>query len=251
VTIRLGAVITDTLRLLSPSLKDSSVNSPAADFDRFAQTYRQEISDALGVFGSSAEYFAEYKVELTRTKLGREPQSILDFGCGVGESIPHFAKRFRNSEISGFDVSVESINELSSRFPNVTVYSEMEAIKKQFDLVFVSNVLHHIDPRERYERLQDLWNLVSPGGSLFVFEHNPFNPLTQRIVSNCALDEGVVLLSSRELRSLLRISFGPQQTKRGYCLFVPPVLRRLSILERYLDWLPLGGQHYASVTKSN
>ena len=243
--------ITDTLRLLSSPLKDFSVNSPAADFDKFARTYRQEISDALGMFGSRADYFAEYKVELTKTKLDREPQTILDFGCGIGESIPHFVKRFGRSEISGFDVSVESLNELRSRFPTVKVYSAVEAIQRQFDLVFVSNVLHHIDPEERYERLQDLWKLFSPGGSLFVFEHNPFNPLTQRIVSNCALDDGVVLLSSRELRSLLRISFGPQQTQRGYCLFVPPVLRRLSTFEKYVSWLPLGGQHYASVTKSN
>ena len=227
------------------------MNSPAADFDRFARTYRQEISDALGIFGTSADYFAEYKIELVRTKLRREPQSILDFGCGVGESIPFFAKRFGRSEVSGFDVSVESLNELRLRFPKVKVYSELTTIDRHFDLVFVSNVLHHIDPSDRYERLQDLWNLVSPGGSLFIFEHNPFNPLTQRIVSNCALDEGVILLSSRELRSLLRISFGPQQTQRGYCLFVPPALRRISFLEKYLEWLPLGGQHYASVTKSN
>lgn len=231
-------------------MKDSSLNNPVSEFDRYARTYRDEISSALGVFGRSAEYFAEYKVRLASRLVPTSPSSILDFGCGVGESVPYFQKWFPGSGISGFDVSAESLIELKSKFPAVDVFTDFSSIDNRFDLVFVSNVLHHIEPSERYERLHALWKLVNKGGSLCVFEHNPLNPITRRIVSNCVLDDGVELLSRRELRSLVRVSFGPQATRSGYCLFFPPSLRVLSVVEPFFASIPLGGQHFTLVTKT-
>lgn len=230
--------------------KDPRVNESVADFDRFARIYRDEITSALGVFGQSVSFFAEYKVKLCRKRMQREPQSILDFGCGIGESIPHFRHWFPQSEISGFDVSRESLDELETRYPDVQTFGPHASIRGRFDLIFVSNVLHHIAPGERYERLISLWKHVSLGGSLCIFEHNPLNPITRRIVSNCALDEGVELLSYREVKSLVRVCFGPQRRQGGYCLFFPPLLRQLSFLESSLTHIPMGGQHFTIVTKT-
>lgn len=77
-----------------------------------------------------------------------------------------------------------------------------------------------------------------------MFEHNPINPVTRRIVSNCAFDEGVVLLSAREVKTLLRSVNGVDVERAGYCLFVPEPLKKLNWLEGGLRWLPLGGQHF-------
>ena len=38
--------------------------------------------------------------------------------------------------------------------------------------------------------------MLKPGGILALFKHNPRNPLTQRIVSNCVFPDNAVLLRS-------------------------------------------------------
>ena len=46
--------------------------------------------------------------------------------------------------------------------------------------------------------------VLRPGGIAAIFEHNPLNPLTRRVVSNCVFDEDAVLLRRRRARGLLR-----------------------------------------------
>jgi hypothetical protein len=68
----------------------------AAEFDRFADEYRQLHANNIRLSGESPEYFAEYKVADVSTLLAAggfpaEP-AILDFGAGVGTSVAHFRK---------------------------------------------------------------------------------------------------------------------------------------------------------------
>jgi hypothetical protein len=86
--------------------------------------------------------------------------------------------------------------------------------------------------------------LLKPGGCIAVFEHNPINPVTRRLVADCAFDEDAVLLSLRETRDLLTRETGLSVRDSGYSLFFPHPLRRLRFLEAILRWLPLGGQYY-------
>ena len=92
--------------------------------------------------------------------------------------------------------------------------------------------------------------LLSDEGSLFVFEHNPFNPVTRRIVNTCPFDRGAVLLRPKEVSDLVR-GTGLETKERGYCLFFPGFLRGLRRLEKYLFWLPLGGQYYFKAFKKD
>ena len=78
---------------------------------------------------------------------------------------------------------------------------------------------------------------------MFGFEHNPYNPVTRRIVSNCPYDEDAVLLKPSELRTLLS-GAGLSVQRQAYCLFVPPRFGRLAACEAALGWLPLGGQYW-------
>jgi hypothetical protein len=35
---------------------------------------------------------------------------------------------------------------------------------------------------------------------------------------------------------------------QAYCLFIPPKFSRLAPLEKYLGWLPLGGQYWVTAS---
>ena len=83
--------------------------------------------------------------------------------------------------------------------------------------------------------------LLAPGGRLFVFEHNPLNPVTRRAVAACDFDDDAVLLWPWQARRVLR-SAGLRDVRLDYIVFFPRSLARLRPLEPRLAWLPLGAQ---------
>jgi hypothetical protein len=105
-------------------------------------------------------------------------------------------------------------------------------------------VLHHIEPGMRRDVVRDLCRRLRPQGIVAVFEHNPLNPVTRRIVSNCSFDEGVILLSKSETKGYFSEIDGMTIMKSGYCLFTPEPLKRLNWIDSLLRKVPLGGQHF-------
>ena len=99
--------------------------------------------------------------------------------------------------------------------------------------------------------MDSLFESLSPGGQLCVFEHNPYNPITRRIVSSCEFDEGVTLLKKSQLTKLSRDSIHTRKIVSGYCLFFPSFLRRLSVFERMLRWIPMGGQYFVLIGRQD
>jgi len=221
------------------------------NFDQVADTYSDQLKAALGAFGGESEYFARYKVELvSQTLRGSSIETILDYGSGVGASIPYFKSLFPSAQISATDLSLESLKRLTTEHPDVKVIQPGDLNGRQFDLVFVSCVVHHMPVDSRFAEISKLLELVQPGGHICVFEHNPFNPVTRRIVSNCEFDEGVVLVSKRQLRRLFTTQHESLDVRSGYCMFFPPVLKQFTFLDRFIRWLPLGGQHFLVGHKS-
>ena len=90
--------------------------------------------------------------------------------------------------------------------------------------------------------------LLRDGGSIFLFEHNPFNPVTRLIFERCAFDEGAVMLRLREVKALAE-SVGLSVTRSDYTLFFPRQLSFLRPMERLLGWLPLGAQYCVEMAK--
>ena len=109
---------------------------------------------------------------------------ILDFGCGVGCSDPYLSHYFPKSDIYACDISDESIKfaqKENSWIKNLK-YSIYDGNKlpfdEKFDVIFVANVFHHI-PRELQQRTIDmLKESLAENGMLIIFEHNPYNPVT-------------------------------------------------------------------------
>jgi len=233
--------------------KGGSFRQDQAKFDRHAREYAVLVEQSVPASGYSAAFVTERKVLEIRDTLreagvlGR-PLQVLNFGCGVGSSEPFLAREFPQAEIRSIDVSRESLaaaRESCRGLPNVT-FSEFDGktvpFPGPFDIILVAGVLHHIAPADRPVVVRELRRVLAKDGFLFLFEHNPVNPLTRRAVRDCPFDDDAVLLPPRAMRALLDAA-GLSSAVR-YIHFFPGALKRLLRLERYLRWLPLGAQYY-------
>jgi SAM-dependent methyltransferase len=223
------------------------------NFDAFAQDYDAILQAQLQGFGEESTYFAEYKVRLTQARLRRTatslPKTILEYGCGTGRNLPFLKLYFPDAKIEGCDISAESLHLAAQRAPDATLYQlDKEVPQQQYDLIFVACVFHHIAPEARADALAQIHALMKPGGELFIFEHNPYNPVTQHLVNTCPFDKDAVLLPPAELLYRTRQARF-QLVEKNYVLFFPASLRIFRPLETYLGWLPLGGQYYVRARK--
>jgi SAM-dependent methyltransferase len=222
------------------------------DFDKYAGDYDAILKDQLKFFSGDDKYFASYKVRLVRRYSVREPKTILEYGCGTGRNLPFFKEKFPAAEIFGADISAQSIAIAKAQNPFAHCAHLDDAFVQsagKFDMIFVAGVFHHITPNERAAVLRQIQGLLTAGGSVFVFEHNPYNPLTQKLVRECPFDADASLISMPQMRALMEDA-GFVATVRRYTLFVPPALRGLIHLENYLGWLPLGGQYFIRAEKN-
>jgi trans-aconitate methyltransferase len=225
--------------------------SNKVDFDDYTENYNQLLREGTGFFSSNEEYFARYKVNLVRKQIDDTPVNrILEYGCGIGRNIPFLQQAFPKAIIMGSDISSASLEIARRDNIGVEFFREDENAEptSPFDVIFVAGVFHHIPVSQRVEIAKTLFKRLSPGGRLFVFEHNPYNPVTRRIVNNCPYDEDAVLLNPSELQKTLTGAALIVENK-AYCLFVPPSLSKLSWLESRLGWLPLGGQYWVQARR--
>ena len=219
------------------------------DFDQFTGNYNDLLREKTGFFTEDETYFARYKVDIARGLAAAAPRRLLEFGCGIGRNIRFLREAFPGAEVMGSDVSAKSIEIAREENPGVRFWVEgREDPASGFDFAFVAGVFHHIPPAERAGAMAALHGRMEPGATLVVFEHNPYNPVTRKIVSECPYDEGVVLLRPGELRRLMEAA-GFTVRRQGYSLFFPPKLKAFTRLEPALAWLPLGGQYWVQATR--
>lgn len=214
--------------------------SEVRKFDAYAETYEQTHAHSVRLSGEGPEYFAQHKLDCL-LRLGALPaHGVLDYGCGTGGLTRLLGARFQR--VAGYDPSEGSLSVARQRVPGATFYTSPEAIPAAgFDAVVLSGVLHHVAPAERLVVVRTAAAKLARGGRLFVFEHNPYNPLTRKAVRDCPFDDDAVLLEPSEIRSLLAAS-SLESVRQDYVLFFPKPLARLRRLEPLLRALPLGAQ---------
>jgi ubiquinone/menaquinone biosynthesis C-methylase UbiE len=220
-----------------------------AEFDRYALAYAEQHRQNIVLSGEDPTYFAEYKIRLFARWAGaaQTELKILDFGSGIGNSIPYFRKYFVKSAITCADISQKSLDYAIRRHPGQEQFLKISkkgipAPDASFDAAFSACVFHHIPRSEHLFWLAELRRVVRPGGAIAVFEHNPFNPLTRRAVDTCPFDEHAVLLTARQLEKAYSDA-GWQVLKARYHIFFPHFAARFRIFEPLLEWLPLGAQY--------
>jgi hypothetical protein len=79
---------------------------------------------------------------------------------------------------------------------------------------------------------------------VLVFEHNPLNPLTRRLVRHCAVDEHAVLLKPALLDGLMRDA-GIEAVRLEFIIFTPFASAVFRRLDRVMSPVPLGAQYVA------
>lgn len=237
-----------------PTNESPTMSTPGKrpEFDQYAGKYREMHKDSTRASGEDPEYFAAYKAKVMADWLGadakRDGLRVLDFGCGVGGSIPHLRGAFPGALIQGADPSSESVRMAAENCGAQAEFSVINGLRldfedARFDVVLVACVFHHIPVPERAAWMSELRRVLRPGGHAFIFEHNMLNPLTVKAVKDCPFDEDAVLLPRAELLSLTRdAGFG--STSSRYIVFFPRLLSMLRPAEPVLGWLPLGAQYF-------
>jgi SAM-dependent methyltransferase len=222
------------------------------DFDQYAGQYEAILAAQTNFFDGDSNYFARYKIELAHQLVG-EVAAVLDFGCGIGRSMSHLRELFPQADIVGCDPSADSLAIAREQNPTCR-FVQMDELDTdtKFDLVIASCVFHHIPPQDRQMAIRFCYSRLKEGGHFIIFEHNPVNPVTRHLVKNCPFDTDAVLLSMRETIERMR-NAQLAIDKSSYCLFFPQQLAALRPLEKYLRWLPMGGQYFvcASNPKSD
>lgn len=236
----------------------NSDNNPASlpekvDFDKFAGKYENTLEKQLDFFGEENSYFAEYKVKIVKDTIGNEsPVNILEFGCGIGRNLKFFKKYFPGANVSGSDISKGSLDIAAKENPDVRLFllndDEIKKYSETFDLIFISCVFHHIAPPERNKAINSIAGMMKKNSSAYIFEHNPYNPVTRHIVNTCEWDTDAILLKMTESVNLMK-NAGLKITEKNYTLFFPAGLSFLRPAEKLMKKIPMGGQYYVKGEK--
>ena len=141
-------------------------------------------TSASGYFGSMSESYDslihravpryDEMIERLLDYLPREPQRVLELGCGTGNLSLQLARRFPLAELTLVDGSAEMVALVRSRIDASTSnssarvsyeearFEELDLPPRSFDLVVSSISLHHVkDKAALYARIR---SLMIPGG---------------------------------------------------------------------------------------
>ena len=238
---------------VNKSMSDKQSTVQKIEFDEFAEDYDKLHAKNIASSGFAPSYFDEYKIKEVARILHKVSSSssvsILNYGCGIGKSEMFFHKYFPSCSSLGVDISPESIRkaeEENIHLPSAqfTLFSPGEFPNwGTFDVIYIANVFHHIPHELHHDILVHLRTQLKPNGHLFMFEHNPWNPVTVRTINQCEFDKDAVLLPpDYAMRAYKKAGF--INVNRNFTLFFPAFLNGLIPMEKYLTWLPLGAQYY-------
>ena len=113
---------------------------------------------------------------------------------------------------------------------------------RAYDVITAVCVFHHIPSGEWEARFAQLRAALRPGGRCYLFERNPWNPLTRWIVARAPIDRNATQLSPR-MAARAMAAAGLQVERPRYFRLLPPCWRELGAIERASRHLPLGGQY--------
>ena len=224
-------------------------------FDEYASDYSNSVNAALEVYGVKQDFFTRQKSFLFNHLLkqaGLEPSEVdlVDVGCGTAQI--HSLIGGSLGSVVGVDVSEESLKEARSQFPqNKYVHYDGSVLPLETasaDAAIAICVFHHVPPENWQQLANEMMRILRPEGMALIIEHNPWNPITRRIVSSCPIDDDAVLLNRRETAALLEKSGGVKIESKSI-LTIPPIGRVLSHMDLLLGSLPFGAQYYTLARK--
>jgi ubiquinone/menaquinone biosynthesis C-methylase UbiE len=232
----------------------------SAEFDKHAPAYDGGLDNPVKKMMGDADSFIAVKA---RWLLRHEPGlkqgglSLLDYGCGAGDLMRVLAGLGARASFTGCDVSGGMLAEAARRWPAAAgpapTWAPQDSARTPFadgvfDVATISAVLHHVPVEERPAVYAELGRVLKPGGRLYVFEHNPRNPLVRHVIARTPIDQNAILLDAREVQDGL-LGAARYELETDYLMFMPPGLGLLRFVDRALAWLPLGAQYAVAARK--
>lgn len=220
-----------------------------AEFDAYSETYRKTVNQSLP-FSMKVDYFTRVKMDylgqLVTRHFGNDAKpAMLDVGCGVGTS--HSLMRKAAGRLAGVDVSPASIAQAQIDNPGID-YSAYDGTTlpfddNSFDAATATCVMHHVPPELWPNFLSEMKRILRPGGLLVIFEHNPLNPLTLKVVSDCEFDADAVLLRRGKMQSLVDAA-GYRDVQTRTILSIPSFGAVTRAVDLALGRIGLGAQYF-------
>ncbi len=232
-----------------------SIEQKKIQFDNYINNYKDEIQKAINFIGQDVDFFLKLKTDLLAELTENfcvidSEMNVLDIGCGIGLIDRLLTSRFKS--ITGVDVEDGVIEKARAFNPGVDyrLYDgrNLPFDDNTFDLAFAVNVMHHVPTAEWQNFVNELHRVVKPGGLAAIFEHNPANPATRRVVRNCIFDRDAVLLPHKRIIELFD-KVGLNIVDDAYIIFFPFKGGLFRRAEKFLKWLPLGAQQYVAGRK--
>jgi len=129
---------------------------------RYADNYMD--TDAYSLWGHGD--LRTRQVVETLCAVGVRPESVLDYGCGVGAWLGVLSHVFPEAKLHGVDISGVAINKARTKYPDCRLEvfggSLVPFADGQFDLVFTYHVLEHVDDVEA--SIRDIARIIRPRG---------------------------------------------------------------------------------------
>lgn len=112
------------------------------------------------------------------------PGRILEVGCGEGYSTARLVETFPGVAIDAIDIA-DNIGRLydgpksAANFRLTYVEDIVSQSLDAYDLVVLSDVLHHVPPQKRESLLRSIHSVLKKGGTFAVkdWHRNPFKPI--------------------------------------------------------------------------
>lgn len=166
-------------------------------FHQSATNNEQPVFDSItGKSAPRSEVILNYAQSIINldTKL-----SIMDIGCGIGNTLRSIGKQFSSAKLYGFEPNPRDMKALQA-IPNIAnIYTDPDQFKeKSFDLVTMIHVLEHID--NPIPVMQNLRSAVGKDGYLVIgvpnYKTNPFDLIIADHAAHYTLDTLENLLKS-------------------------------------------------------
>ena len=133
-------------------------------------------------------------------KMIREGEKVLDIGASNRNLEGRLKRHFPGLHYKSMDIDREQFHDFYS----------LEEIRESFDVVFLFEVIEHLDLEEGNSLLRRIYDLLNPGGRLILTTPNVFNPSrywrdATHKVAYCYDELGGLLVSHRfEIRVMYR-----------------------------------------------
>ena len=223
-------------------------------FDQFSKHHNLFSDKAIRITGYDTKNLVDAKLKKLKflyPALTKKSFQFLDYGCGIGNLYGSVVTFFPQAVYTGVDSSKKSIHEARARFLNSPDFQELNSSQwknNKYDLIFSSGVFHHISHQEHGPLIKHLSTLLTSNGKIVIWEHNPINPFTQKIVKECIFDKDAVLVQAKEIKQRLKEA-SLVKVQIIYTTFFPKLLSGLNVFDPMLSWLPLGGQYLVTGEK--